>query len=289
MIETFPSGKYPTYMSSKDIDIMERGAFGSVPLSGFTVLAPLDIGPDNSCTWYKQSYAFPNTGEIEETFSGVGDVQMKRILSMSVCIALALCTLFMPEYTAGALRINYEFESILAHPERVRGLALMASGYAKVYEDGFALYYSKTDCLYDTRENAIYVKEREGYSIDDYMKENGVLQEDGSYKIEYRSYIVKILDEESFEGYAIVAEHIGYRRDISGYTFEESNKIPYDFENMDDNETPVYVSMYRLFGDPWTYDGKMVQVDAEYGGETMVYSNWEQRHRVLFGDDRKLD
>ncbi len=211
---------------------------------------------------------------------------MKRMLYAFICITLALLSLFIPNCTAGALRMNYEFEAILAHPEKVEGLAVQVWGYAKVLDNGFALYYSEADCLYDTRENAIYVREREGYNIEEYFEGRGVLQNDENNWIVIGYFLIKILDEQPFDGYAVVAENIGYGRDDSGYVFEESGEILYIFENMDENETPIYISMYRLLGDPWTYDGKMVQVDALYGGETMVYSNRSQFHRLLLGDTR---
>ena len=58
------------------------------------------------------------------------------------------------EYVDGS---GYTFETILSGNEVVIGIPSYVKGYYRLYEDGMALYYSREDCVYDTRENAIWI------------------------------------------------------------------------------------------------------------------------------------
>ena len=106
--------------------------------------------------------------------------------SRLIKVILALTLAFMLFPSTGSAGIapagpgpscsNYSFDAVLAHPEKVLGVVIEVDGYAKITEDGYILYYSYEDYLYDTRENSIYVQERKGYDITEYF-ENCLLVE----------------------------------------------------------------------------------------------------------------
>mgnify|MGYP000009487444 CR=1 FL=1 len=169
------------------------------------------------------------------------------------------------EYVDGS---GYTFETILSGNEVVIGIPSYVKGYYRLYEDGMALYYSREDCVYDTRENAIWIPEREDYPLEKMIKSaRESLLLEGNEPI--TAAVIIINELRNANGYAAVATYVNW--DDSGSDpvyqkakFEKARKyVKYDSEEI--NKEPIKVSFYRLLGDPWQYNGKKIQVECTSG------------------------
>ena len=91
---------------------------------------------------------------------------MKKRITKTVAFAMIMMCFQMPE-TGYAEKIDYSkmnmyaMETIIAQPEKIENEWVCLSGYAKFEENGMALYKTEKDYKYDTKENAVWLPERE--------------------------------------------------------------------------------------------------------------------------------
>ena len=178
------------------------------------------------------------------------------------------------EYDDGC---GYMFETILAGNDIVRGEFFILNGYFRLYENGIALYYSKQDYIYDTRENAIWMPEREDCPLNEIIKkmeEESKITTDnnGIQMITFLPLVVENLGEKS--EYAAIATYIvGYDDYEQDPEFQKiklekaKEEVIYDKKELE--KEAIKVSFYRLLGDPWRYDGKKVQIECNMQGESL--------------------
>ena len=99
----------------------------------------------------------------------IGTMALACMVIFSLCMPVAK----MESKTGGDTDNNddggYMFETILSRNEDIQGRPTYIEGYYKLYDDGLALYYSKQDYLYDTRENAVWLPERKDYPLEKMM------------------------------------------------------------------------------------------------------------------------
>ena len=124
----------------------------------------------------------------------IGTMALACMVIFSLCMPVAK----MESKTGGDTDNNddggYMFETILSRNEDIQGRPTYIEGYYKLYDDGLALYYSKQDYLYDTRENAVWLPERKDYPLEKMMAyEQACAGRRGNESLYKRgSYLVRI-------------------------------------------------------------------------------------------------
>ena len=97
---------------------------------------------------------------------------MKKRFAKTVAFAMIMMCFQIPG-TGYAEKIDYSkmnmyaMETIIAQPEKIENEWVRLDGYAKFEENGVALYKTEKDYKYDTKENAVWLPEREEASIEE--------------------------------------------------------------------------------------------------------------------------
>ena len=163
---------------------------------------------------------------------------------------------------------GYTFETILSGNQKTIGRVTSIGGYYRLYDGGMALYYSREDYIYDTKENAVWLPERKDFSL------KAMVQKELKYKGIYEnkqtiSPLVIINELRGKNGYAATATYIDWQDGENDPVYqnakwEKARKyVRYDREEV--KKDPIKVSFYRLAGDPWQFDGKKIQVECISG------------------------
>lgn len=169
---------------------------------------------------------------------------------------------------------DYPFEAILSNGNRLENTWTGIFGYPKIEENGIVMYYSMTDYLYDTRENAVWIKEREDYSLKEYI-------EDRNIKEGEKTGLAIVVDGKGAYGCAMSAVYLDGRK---GALFEndpiyknanKSNTVEREvwYNEKNEMEDVQEVSFYRLMGNPWEFDGKRVKMEAVISSACVLRPN----------------
>lgn len=206
---------------------------------------------------------------------------MKKRITKTVAFAMIMMCFQIPE-TGYAEDIDYNkmnmyaMETIIAQPEKIENEWVRLDGYAKFEENGVALYKTEKDYKYDTKENAVWLPEREEASIE---KRFGGPEK----QIDGSAWAISAVIQPVKKDSPYAAEAM--------YVIDESDKIwqnakpqpekrkKYNREN--EKEEAERVSIYRLLGDPWSYDGKKVCVDVRGAHEGGYNFSSEDRYLTL--------
>lgn len=176
-----------------------------------------------------------------------------------------------PEIGEEAERIDgggYTFETILSGNQKTIGRVTSIRGYYRLYDGGMALYYSREDYIYDTKENAVWLPERKDFSLE------AMVQKELKYKGIYEnkqtiSPLVIINELRGKNGYAATATYIDWQDGENDPVYQNAKwekarkDVKYNREEV--KKEPIKVSFYRLAGDPWQFDGKKIQVECISG------------------------
>lgn len=207
---------------------------------------------------------------------------MKKRITKTVVFAMIMMCFQMPEI-GHADKIDhskmnmYAMETIIAQPEKIENEWVRLDGYAKFEENGVALYKTEKDYKYDTKENAVWLPEREEASIKEYFG-------DPEEQIDGSAWALSVVIQPVKKDSPYAAEAM--------YVIDESDKIwqnakprpekrkKYNREN--EKEEAKRISIYRLLGDPWSYDGKKVCVDVRNWQELEMVPNYEDRDSKMF-------
>ncbi|MFR6344369.1 MAG: hypothetical protein ACLUO4_05970 [Christensenellales bacterium] len=202
---------------------------------------------------------------------------MKRRIGIMMLACMVVFSLYMPTAKMGP-EIGeevecidgggYTFETILSGNQKTIGRVTSIGGYYRLYDDGMALYYSREDYIYDTKENAVWLPERKDFSL------KAMVQKELKYKGIYEnkqtiSPLVIINELRGKNGYAATATYIDWQDGENDPVYqnakwEKARKyVRYDREEV--KKDPIKVSFYRLAGDPWQFDGKKIQVECISG------------------------
>ena len=170
---------------------------------------------------------------------------------------------------------NYAMETILAQPDKLENEWVRLVGYAKFEEDGIILYYTERDYRYDTKENAIWLPERPERPIEKYF---GDMNEINDGEVLFIDAV--ILPKENTT-YAVEALYV---IDDEDEVWENAEPLPTKIKKYDreeENEKAQRISIYRLLGDPWSYDGEKVCVDIRGAHEWGYDISSESRYTEL--------
>ena len=144
---------------------------------------------------------------------------MKRRIGIMMLACMVVFSLYMPTAKMGP-EIGeevecidgggYTFETILSGNQKTIGRVTSIGGYYRLYDDGMALYYSREDYIYDTKENAVWLPERKDFSL------KAMVQKELKYKGIYEnkqtiSPLVIINELRGKNGYAATATYIDWQ------------------------------------------------------------------------------
>lgn len=198
----------------------------------------------------------------------IGTMALACMVIFSLCMPTAKMGPEIGEEVEYIDNGRYTFETILSGNEIVIGKAVSIDGYYRLYDDGMVLYYSREDYIYDTRENAIWLPERKDYSLEEMIqKEQEYLQPEENKQI--ISTIIVINELRNTNGYAGTAAYVDWQDEENDPVYQNAKRekarkeVKYDREEL--KEEPIEVSIYRLLGDPWQFDGKKIQVECRSG------------------------
>lgn len=151
-------------------------------------------------------------------------------------------------------------ESVIANAQAYKGTCSFLHGYPKIKENGIAFYYTRRDYLYDTNECAIWLPERKDLSLDEFVRKQEVKEGELTY------LWVGITRIENVKGYVAEGE---YLQSAQEKKYEVAPKMEKRV-----NVTPgEKVSIYRLLGEPWAYDGCNVMVEGIQDTSQRVFAN----------------
>ena len=210
----------------------------------------------------------------------IGTMALACMVIFSLCMPVAK----MESKTGGDTDHNddggYMFETILSRNEDIQGRPTYIEGYYKLYDDGLALYYSKQDYLYDTRENAVWLPERKDYPLEKMM----AYATDFIYSDEQMIVVMAVIDDIGKENeYAATATYIDLENIAADPVYQNANhlksKKEIKYREEEARREPLDVSFYRLVGDPWQFDGKKIRVECvkrydDYVGVTRDFLPW---------------
>lgn len=188
------------------------------------------------------------------------------------------------------------FETILSgnakkdNKEKATGLY----GYYRLYDDGLAIYYSKNDYVYDTKENAIWLPEREDYPLKNLMED--------ADKENQRIFLLAIVgDTKNENGYATTATYIDIKNREKDTAYKKADltkiKKEINYEKDTINIEPMNISFYRLMGDPWKFDGKKIRMECVQRYDDYISINQDllenfstigPAHSSFFFDEKKV-
>ena len=168
-----------------------------------------------------------------------------------------LCVLALFALTVAQIEDNkvetVPIEAVISFPERLEENEFGTSGFVKQTDEGIILYQSENDYQYDTRENSVFIRDVDG-----------VLKKDN----------VEIVDGEESGGWEIYNLRVENGQITGDLLSEVSNNgeklplMPYHEGGKTEN-----VSIYRLFGNPWAYNGRNVRFEAVLGYDTYESEN----------------
>lgn len=160
---------------------------------------------------------------------------------------------------------SYPFETIIAQSEKIQNQWVDIKGVANIKDEGVEVYYTINDYLYSTRENAIWIPEREEYPIKEYIENRDIQQGKAS--------TFSVIVQPGTSGYAATGIYLdertgSYAGDKVYQKFAESQKIENEIDyNTTDDQEAERVSYYRLMGNPWAFDGRKIKVEVLYSME----------------------
>ena len=154
----------------------------------------------------------------------IGTMALACMVIFSLCMPVAK----MESKTGGDTDNNddggYMFETILSRNEDIQGRPTYIEGYYKLYDDGLALYYSKQDYLYDTRENAVWLPERKDYPLEKMM----AYATDFIYSDEQMIVVMAVIDDIGKENeYAATATYIDLENIAADQSIKNANHLKY--------------------------------------------------------------
>ena len=209
---------------------------------------------------------------------------MKRRIGIMMLACMVVFSLYMPTAKMGpeigeeAERIDwgaYTFETILSGNQKAIGRETCIGGYYRLYDGGMALYYSREDYIYDTKENAVWLPERKDFSLKAMIQKE--LERTRATENEQIIAPTIIINElRGKNGYAATATYIDWKdsehdpvyQNIKDLREKARKDVKYDREEVE--KEPIKVSFYRLVGDPWQFDGKKIQVEGYRRGDFLA-------------------
>lgn len=178
---------------------------------------------------------------------------------------------------------EYNFETMIACPEKLENTLVYVTGYKSILENGIIIYFSEQDFRYDTKENAIWIPEREDYPLEKFLSEYKTFQ----YGHDFNIWIPIVFHKQQELPYAGTGTYLlkNFQNDpiFQKSTKNELNvekRYEVDFKNQGN---PTMVSYYRLMGNPWKYDGQQIIVEASFTNSGLVINANLQRDKCLAG------
>lgn len=203
---------------------------------------------------------------------------------LGICLAFMIC--FSAFGYAKAEKATdecaaYTMESVLVNPDEYQGAWTWVTGYVNIRQNGIAIYYSQRDYVYETKECAIWLPEREEICVKDYV-EMAQLKEG-------RNECVPIQFTKTAEKseYGAVGRYLKMKRtavdDIS-LTMSLDEKIEGTdarlFEKTEGETAGGKVSIYRVLGKPWAYHGKEIETECIRDTQERLFPNVQARQET---------
>lgn len=181
-------------------------------------------------------------------------MRRKGLTTLVLCL---MTIVFFPMYTVYAeydKTADYSTMALIAQPERLENVVMPIYGYIKFEKEGMIVYLGKEDYIYDTKENAVWFPQRQERTLEERWQQGK--PQDGS-RIGLTGIIQPKREDSPYAAEAL------YYIDDGDTAYQNAKEQPsrtelYDREN--EKEQAQRISIYRLLGDPWTYDGKKVCV-----------------------------
>lgn len=188
---------------------------------------------------------------------------IKKMACTMICMFICLFTMIDQGYANADKVVRYSTIALVASPEKFDGCIVEVEGYLKYGNGEMILYLDESSYQYDTKENAVCFPEREELSIEEFWKNEW---DEKPQNGEYISMLGIIQSNEESEYAAQALYRIGDKEEFYNQAREVAQRsVPYD--EREEKKEAEKVSVYRLFGDPWRYDGKKICVEMRQGRE----------------------
>jgi hypothetical protein len=191
------------------------------------------------------------------------NIKKWTMLFLSLCVLLPTETSLAQKDEAVTDKMEtMPMEAVISSPEKLEGKEFSTKGYIYEIENGYIIYYSLQDYLYDTTENSILVE-----------CDKTLVQQDLSDGEILTGLCIKNLRRENGR----------LRGDLYMDTYNENNLVSIPRKESEDEKN---VSVYRMFGNPWQYNGAHVRFEAQLGYDTYEFENIES---MIFRADSTKD
>lgn len=193
---------------------------------------------------------------------------IKKMACTMICMFICLFTMIDQGYANADKVVRCSTIALMASPKKFDGCIVEVEGYLKYGNGEMILYLDENSYQYDTKENAVCFPEREELSIEEFWEK--VCDNNEWYEKpqngEYISMLGIIQSNEESEYAAQALYRIGDKEEFYNQAREVAQRsVPYD--EREEKKEAEKVSVYRLFGDPWRYDGKKICVEMRQGRE----------------------